>query len=311
MSKNPFEGSTIVMAPAELGLPEGAKIVLRKKEKPRAPIPYGIFSEQVADFIPKTEQAVAQREIVANRERYDHVVMSTDEIKTLHGRLSERVEEIPLPFIREPLIGFTMRATYGSGETKVTIETDFAPTKLNEIYIRGRLCFQPRIDFVINFEDTLVFGAIGFCALEVDNYYATTYAMLTKVPKEYELLVLQIASEYFAVQASFHICPEYIVEVAPGEPDPFVEDHPEVPVGKARKIYARPIRRMVYIRERKMPSGRKVHRTCECWYVCGHDYRTKTGKYAWQKGHWKGPKRNDLEARRRTKNYVLDEATKE
>jgi hypothetical protein len=171
------------------------------------------------------------------------------------------------------------------------------------------------VDALINNERgrTTLFG-LGLINVEEDIYMVAVY-WFGNVDKQYHANAVNALDGYFYAQWAFHVCPERIIEVFPGEPDPFEEgeeeEKEEAPKSRKRVESTRPHRatigRKIYVRDplsSKKSGTREIEHHCRCWYVHGFMRKYKNGKQVWVNGYYKGPDRDIPAARRHVKDYV-------
>ena len=126
--------------------------------------------------------------------------------------------------------------------------------------------------------------------------------------------IVEILSDYFAVQYAFHVLPDRIVEAeCQSEPaaDNLQPAEPTAPRSRevSRRHNPNVIQRTICISDQPVSRpncNREYH--CDCWFVRGH-WRVSNGEKVWVEPYFKGRDRFDLAARRRAlaadSEYVL------
>ena len=303
-----YDKFILVPFPSDYPVPIQGQLVIREKDD-TDPAP---FVSMICDMTPAFKRGdirQTRKEILDNEDNFDHVALSDAEWQELVQRESAQLDKIPIPFYHEALQNFAIR-TDDEGEIP------FHRSLLPRIKYNG-YDIIPMVDALINDErgETIMFG-LGLINVEMDIYEVAIF-WFGNVNKRYYGNIARIMQGYFHAQAAFHICPERVIEIRPGEPDPFVdEDEPVVATTKSSprkpqdddRPHRTSIGRTIYIRDYPTgaPSRGDFQRHCRCWYVHGY-MRTnrKTGKQTWIEGYFKGPDRNIPAARRHIKDYVL------
>lgn len=290
--------------PEDYSIPAKGKLILRERgDDDPAP-----FVTVICDMTPafkREDIRNARRKLIDEEDSFDHLALNDQEWKDLVNREAERIKDLPIPFYHEALQNFTVRTEDGS-------VIPFRRSELPRIKYNG-YDIVPMVDAFINTERgrTTLFG-LGLINIEEDIYQVAVY-WFGNVNSRYHDNVVSILSGYFYAQWAFHACPERVIEVFPGEPDPFEEESAPKPAKKAdsKRPHRTAIGRRIYVREYPLYSSkggsREFERRCRCWYVHGY-MRTnhKTGKQTWINGYFKGPDRDIPAARRHVKDYVLD-----
>ena len=295
----------LVTIPEDYPVPVKGKLALRKRgDKDPAPL-VSVLCDMSSAF-KRDDVHNAKRELIDEEDTFDHVALNDQEWEDLVSREAERIKDLPMPFYHEALQNFTVRMEDGS-------IIPFRRSELPRITYNG-YDIVPMVDALINNERgrTTLFG-LGLINVEEDIYMVTIF-WFGNVNKQYHANVVNALDGYFYAQWAFHVCPERIIEVFPGEPDPFEEGEEEAP-SKSRKRAesTRPHRcicgRKIYVREYSLSSkksgSREFERRCRCWYVHGFMRTYKTGKQVWVNGYFKGPDRDIPAARRHVKDYVM------
>ena len=296
----------LVTIPEDYPVSVKGKLALRKRgDKDPAPL-VAVICDMSPAFR-RDDFRNARRKLIDEEDTFDHVALDRQEWRDLINREVDHIKDLPIPFYREALQDFTVRMGDGS-------IIPFRRSDLPRIKYNGRDII-PLVDSLISTERnrTTLFG-LGLIGVEEDIYMVAVY-WFGNVAEQYHRNVVNALSGYFYAQWAFHACPERIIEVSPGEPDPFEEgEEEEAPKSRKRAKSTRPHRiaigRTIYVREYPLYSGkggsRKFERHCRCWYVRGF-MRTyhKTGKQVWVHGYFKGPDRDNPAARSHVKDYVM------
>lgn len=296
-----------ILAPIPEDYPAHIKgrLILREKDDIDAAPFVTIISDMTRAF-KRNDIRCARQNVLNCTETVDHITLTDQEWRDLVRRESKNRDNLPLPYYHEALQNFTIRGDDGA-------IIPFCRSSLPRINYNG-YDIIPLVDSII--EDgggyETLFG-IGLINVEEDLYQVTVYWFGDVNPECYDNVV-KILSGYFYAQWAFHTCPERIIEVKPGDPDPFEDNESSEPAeskkprsGSPRKPSKASIARKIYIRDFPSNKKRAIERRCRCWYVHGfmRTYR-KTGKQVWVEGYFKGPDRDDPTARQHTKNYVID-----
>ena len=283
------------------------KLILNERDDPN-PTPFPCVLRDMTPAFDRKAVKEARRKLIKEMDSFEHLMLSADDWAQLIDLETERAEKIPMPFYHEALQNFT-----------ACFDDDFAiPFRRSEL---PRIKYNgydivPMVDCLITVSGNqpLLFG-IGLIDVELDIHQVAMY-WFGGVNERHHETIVDILTTYFYSQWAFHTCPERVIEVRPGEPDPF-DNQPE-PVSVLQPSKKQPsdrphrvsVGRKIYVREYPSYSGdgsREYERHCRCWYVHGF-MRTnhKTGKQTWINGYFKGPDRDIPAARRHVKNYVLD-----
>lgn len=278
------------------------KLILREKDDIDAAPFVTIISDMTPAF-KRSDVRRARQDIIRNEDSFDHVTLTDNEWKDLVSREANKRNELPPPYYHEALRDFTIRME--DGDVIPFCRSKLPRIKYNDYDI------IPMVDSLINNErgQTTMFG-LGLINVEEDIYQVAVY-WFGNVSSSYHENIVNILLGYFYAQWAFHACPERVIEVRPGDPNPFEEDTAATPERSHTHAQQKPsktsIARTIYIRDYPAGKRRAIERRCRCWYVHGYmrTYR-KTGKQVWVEGYFKGPDRDDPTARQHTKNYVMN-----
>ena len=298
-----YDNFILAPIPEDYPVAVKGKLILREKEDTDA-APFVTVICDVTEAFNRNDIRRARQNVLNNTGTFDHVALSDTEWQDLIHRESKNRRDLPLPYYHEALQDFTIRWDDG------TI-IPFCRSSLPRIYYND-YDIIPLVDSIINCDDNykMLFG-LGLINVEADLYQVAIY-WFGNVDANYHDNVVRILDGYFYAQWAFHTCPERIIEVNPGDPNPFGDEEPARTEPKkprkdsSRKPSKASIGRKIYIREFPSDKKRAIERRCRCWYVHGFMRTLKTGKRVWIKGHFKGPDRNDPAARQHTKDYVVD-----
>ena len=294
-----------ILAPIPSDYPVAIKGRLITREKGNTdPAPFVTVICDMTQAFKRNDIRRAHQNLLDNVDNLDHVTLTDDEWEDLVNREVKNRNHLPLPYYHEALQDFTI--CMEDGTIIPFCRSSLPRIKYNDYDI------IPMVDTLINceYKKTLLFG-LGLINVEEDIYQVAIY-WFGNVDPDYHGNIVGILHDYFYAQWAFHTCPERIIEVKPGDPNPFEgEDEPAKP-SKPHKNYDRKpssasIARKIYIRDFPSDGKRTIERRCRCWYVHGfmRTYR-KTGKQVWIEGYFKGPDRDNPAARQHTKNYVMD-----
>ncbi len=298
-----YDNYKLATIPEDYPITAKGRIILRERGD-TDPAPYVTLLSDMTPAFSRSAMREARRKLIEEEDTFDHVAISDDEWDQLVNREAEQLKTLPLPFYHEALQNFTLRTDDGS-------VIPFRRSELPRIKYNG-YDIVPLVDCFINtdYNRTTLFN-IGIINIEEDIYQVCIF-WFGHVDPRYHGNIVNILHGYFYTQWAFHTCPERVIEVRAGEPDPFGdEDSAESKPAKpsSNRPHRAAIGRKIYIREYPRYTGgsRDFERRCRCWYVHGF-MRTnhKTGKQTWIEGYFKGPDRNIPAARRHIKDYVLD-----
>ena len=285
--------------PQDYPLPAKGKLILREKDD-EDPTPYVTVICDMTPAFQRNDIRRARQNLIDNSQSFDYVSLSDDEWGDLIDREIEKRDNLPIPYYHEALRDFTIYSDDG-------VILPFCRSNLPRIKYNG-YDIIPVVDTLVNCErnQLLLFG-LGLMNIEEDIYQVTIY-WFGNVKSDYHDNVVRTLLGYFYAQWAFHTCPERIIEVRPGDPDPFEEESSTEK--KPRKDYARrpsqaSIARKIYIRDYPSDKKRAIERRCRCWYVHGFMRTYKNGKQVWIDGYFKGPDRDNPNARQHTKDYVM------
>ena len=293
---------TMATFPEDYPVPVKGKLILREKDDTNAAPFVTIISDMTPAF-KRPDIRQARQNIIDTEDSLDYVTLTDEEWKDLINKESSKLNELPLPFYHEALRDFTIRTEEGD-------VVPFCRSKLPRIKYND-YDIVPMVDCLINNErgQAVLFG-LGLINVEEDIYQVAVY-WFGNVKSSYHDNIVDILDSYFYAQWAFHACPERVIEVRPGDPDPFEEEEPAEPKRPRKNTEYKPsktsIARKIYIRDYPAGKRRAIERRCRCWYVHGYmrTYR-KTGKQVWVEGYFKGPDRDDPTARQHTKDYVMN-----
>ena len=272
-------------------------------------IPDAIVLGDLGAYIGPPSYEAIQKSLEAGIETYDYATITSEQWRWLCELEEQCRINLPRPFTREALKNFCL----------VIPDADylavFQQSEIPEIRLNDGRRFVPKVNCTIGRDNKgkYYLGGIGLvyadrCEPKV-GYYWVGEVKKDSVAES----IVDILSDYFAVQYAFHVLPDRIVEV-PGKPQPgqtapkVPEEAPELPeVDEGTEVKRRvtPIQRTIYISDTPIPTGRKHHYACDCWYVRGFWRKLKDGREIWVSGYYKGRGRLNKKARQSAKNYVL------
>lgn len=301
-----FGAENVKPIPPELGTPPGSFIILQSKGSANS-FPGTTYFEEFGNYIDAKDQYRAIEKIRKSIDKYDCYELLDREYVPLVERIVKHRAELPLPFIDEPLIGFTVRIMTDAAPRQIVSEVSFAPSSLKPIRVNSKETIYPMVDFIVN-DDRTYSGCVFLSPFaSVDTYGIGVY-VFQQINKERQEYFLILAKSYFLVQYSFYVCPEHIVERA----NVVEEDQPIIASGdsssnsnKSHGLNTVKVCRTYYIgTSARQKRGQTRH--IDCWYQRGCMVHRKNGTTYFRKGCYKGPKRNDPDARKRTKRYITD-----
>ncbi len=297
----------LVTIPEDYPVSVKGKLALRERGD-KDPAPLVMVMCDMSSAFGREDVHNARRGLIREEDSFDHVVLSNQEWRDLVNREAEHIKDLPMPFYHEALQNFTVRMEDGS-------IIPFRRSELPRITCNNGRDIVPMVDAFINTERgrTILFG-LGLINVEEDiDIYMVAVYWFGNVDKQYHANAVNALDGYFYAQWAFHACPERIIEVSPGEPEPFEEgEEAEAPKSRKRPESTRPHRtaigRKIYVcnspLSSKKSSTRKIERHCRCWYVHGFMRTYKNGKQVWVRGYFKGPDRGNPAARSHVKDYV-------
>ena len=294
-----------VEAPAEYHLPEKAKFALKSNvEKMDHIFPVGLQFLPDAPPYPAGTWEDIRRHLIANNMRHDLVELDIEEYRKLSRLTNVYHNQLPPPFLHEPLEAFTTRIKHGDGRTT---EIHFAPTRLEPIAwgdavsASSKVSFYPKVDFVEIQGKDIALGSIGLCMV-VDGIYSAGVYLYPLYCAGRENEIVDLAWAYFSVQYAYRIYPAQVVEKQYTQPK---TGHGGS--NPTRSLNTSILRRTIYLgRSDPDEPKREFVRRTDCWYNRGTTRHYKDGRVVEVKGFYKGPKRNDPTARRRVKRYRTD-----
>ena len=308
----------IVLAPPEYGLPVGSRIAIRSKDAPKEAL-YPSSSEfpMPKMMYDRRTKRSAMSQLVKHSRRHDCVCIDEKELQQIVIKESLNYKELPLPFVDEPLESFTARIDYNDATgVSGSFDIHYAPTRLHPVLDKENIVFITKVDFSgdivsddIEVATTgFISGSIGLAPLVREhNIFAVGLYYITKTEKvDTDIFALV----YFVAQNAFYVCPERIIEsIAPvNQNGNLIESSNQKKEDEKKdkpRINNVKVRHVIYIGDPNTIK-KKITRHTDCWYVRGCVVHRKDGKTYFRRGHYKGPKRDDPHARRRTKNYRIE-----
>lgn len=244
-------------------------------------------------------------------ELYDYVSLTAEQWQYLCDLERKCQSNLPAPFTREALQDFCLQI----------IGTDyfvvFQQTKMPKVTLADGRIFEPKVDCTIGKDKSgrSYLGGIGLVYEKPHTKPRVAYYWVGIVKKHFVAeSIMDILSDYFAVQYAFHAVPDRIVRIernADQAPAAVAAPKTASQTTPSKKEVGRrltPIQHTIYISDTPLRhSGRKHNYSCDCWYVRGFERTLKNGRRVWVNGYFKGRDRLNEEARRQAKNYILQE----
>ncbi len=300
-----FGKEKIAPVPSNLGIPPEYVMIVQNEEA--SPFyPCIAFFKEFGNYIDDERRYRAIEKLRKSANRYDYVELSNSEYLPLTEKVIEHRAELPPPFTHEPLIGFTLRLKKEDDQHSNMAELTFIPTSLKPIKMYGGEYIYPIIDFMIELNRTYT-GCMFLSPFASKEVYAIGIYIFQYIPKNELQYFITLIQNYFLVQYSFYLCPERIVErtnTLEEEQTDSTNNHPKSTSQKT-SLNTVKVRRTIYIGKPIKQKKEQVRHT-ECWYQRGTMVHYRSGKIGFRRGCYKGPKRNDPEARKRTKRYVSE-----
>lgn len=273
-------------------------------------IPHAVKLGDVGAHIKPQLYGAARGRIKEGLTRYDRVTITPDQWRNLYELELQCKANLPSPFTCEALCDFCLEIT-GTDYLVVFQQTNYPEFTLKD----GRRVI-PKVDCTIGKDKGGQYhlGGIGLISNPEKTETQICYYWVGEVKKHFVAeSIVDILSDYFAVQYAFHVLPDRIVEVSretdEGSANPATAEIP--PKAKAKpgvvepRRHTTPIQRTIYVSDTPVhKTGRKFDYHCNCWYVRGF-WRKVKGRDVWVHGYFKGRDRLNESARKSTKNYVL------
>lgn len=279
-------------------------------------IPDAVELGDLSAYVHPVAYGIAQAGLTSGPQRYDYVSLTPEQWCHLCDLERKCQPNLPAPFTREALKDFCLQIV-GTEYFVVFQQTQMLKMKLAD----GRT-FVPKVDCTIGKDEAgnYYLGGIGLIYEKGHTKPRVGYYWVGIVKKHFIAeSIIDILSDYFAVQYAFHAVPDHIVRVErkpnqtssakPEATKPSVK--PKEPLSRKEEFRRRitPIQRTIYISDVPIHSNGRKHQFQQgCWYVRGFERTLKNGRVVWVNGYFKGPDRLNEETRRRiAKNYVLQE----